>query len=65
MQNYKPINTHVVKGESLSQEMGPKTLEERDLMAHVPYSSAIESLMYAIICTHPNIFYAIRLVSRY
>ncbi|GMP75135.1 hypothetical protein CsSME_00032330 [Camellia sinensis var. sinensis] len=39
MQSYKPIDTPVAKGESLSLDMGLKTLEE-EKMARVPYSNA-------------------------
>lgn len=49
----------------MSREIEPKTLEEKDWMAHVSHPSGIWSLMYAIMCTHPNICYVVRLVSRY
>ncbi|KAH9667138.1 Receptor-like protein 14 [Citrus sinensis] len=38
---------------------------ERDYMARVPYTSAVGSLMYAMVCTRPNIFQAVSMVSRY
>lgn len=31
----------------------------------VPYASVIDSLMYDIVCTRPNITYAVVAVSRY
>ena len=34
-------------------------------MKVVPYASVIESLMYTMICTRPNIFYALDMVSKY
>jgi ATP-binding cassette subfamily B (MDR/TAP) protein 1 len=34
-------------------------------MSRVPYASVVGSLMYAMICTHPDICYTIRLVSQY
>ena len=34
-------------------------------MAKVPYASTISSLMYAMVCTRPNIAHAMRVVSRY
>ncbi|KAF3666702.1 hypothetical protein FXO37_10396 [Capsicum annuum] len=34
-------------------------------MSRVPYSSEVGSLMYAMMCTHPDICHAVGLVSRY
>ena len=34
-------------------------------MARVSYASAVGSLMYAMLCTRPNIYFAIGMVSRY
>ncbi|XP_055960563.1 secreted RxLR effector protein 161-like [Mercurialis annua] len=34
-------------------------------MAKIPYASAIGSLMYAMLCTRPDIAYAVSLTSRY
>ncbi|GAA0142232.1 hypothetical protein LIER_03180 [Lithospermum erythrorhizon] len=34
-------------------------------MENVPYASAIGSLMYAMLCTRPDIAYSVRLVSRF
>lgn len=34
-------------------------------MSRVPYASAIGSLMYATVCTRPDISQAARVVSRY
>ena len=45
--------------------MCPKTLEEKEKMSKVPYASAIGSLMYAMMCTRPDICYVVGLVSRY
>ena len=49
----------------LSKEHSPKTVEERDHMALVPYASAVGSLMYAMVCTRPDIAHAVGVVSRY
>jgi ATP-binding cassette subfamily B (MDR/TAP) protein 1 len=38
---------------------------ELEYMSRVEYSSAAGSLMYAIVCSHPNLSYAMSLVSRY
>ena len=43
----------------------PKTDAEKAEMVKVPYSCAVGSLMYAMICTRPDIAFAVGLVSRY
>jgi hypothetical protein len=65
IQDSKSMDTPVDKSLSLSCDMCPKTLEEKEKMSRVPYASAVGSLMYAMMCTRPNIFYAVGLVSRY
>ena len=65
MHNCKPIDTPVAKNESLSLDMCPKTKDEKEKMTRVPYANAVGSLMYAMMCTWPDICYAVRLVSRF
>uniref|UniRef100_A0A2N9GDW0 Reverse transcriptase Ty1/copia-type domain-containing protein n=1 Tax=Fagus sylvatica TaxID=28930 RepID=A0A2N9GDW0_FAGSY len=65
MQDCKPIDTPVGKGDSLSNEMCPKTQAEIESMARVPYANAIGSLMYVMLCTRSDICFAIGLVSRF
>ena len=64
MQDSNPMNTPIDKSLSLSRDMCPKTLEEKK-ESRVPYASAVGSLMYAMICSRPNICYVIELVSQY
>ena len=45
--------------------MCPKTQEEIYYMSKVPYSSAVGSLMYAMVCTRPDIAHVMGVVSRY
>ncbi|KAK8533968.1 hypothetical protein V6N12_047370 [Hibiscus sabdariffa] len=52
-------------GISLSKEMCPSTPQERERMSQIPYVSAIESIMYAMICTRPDLSYALSMTSRY
>ncbi|KAM1784757.1 hypothetical protein ACFX12_037744 [Malus domestica] len=52
-------------GIHLSKSMGPKTPEEIRKMSAIPYASAIGSLMYAMICTRPDIAYVVSITSRY
>ncbi|XP_074569538.1 uncharacterized protein LOC141826187 [Curcuma longa] len=57
--------TPTAKGTVLSKSMCPKTPEEIADMKKKPYASAIGSLMYTMLCTRPDISYAVGLVSRF
>ena len=61
----KPVDTPVEKGLTLSLDQCPKTDKEKERMSNVPYASAVGSLMYAMLCTRPDICFAVGLVSRY
>ena len=52
-------------GISLSSNQCPKTHDEIERMRGIPYASAVESLMYAMLCTRPDICFAVGMVSRY
>ena len=49
----------------LSDNQRPKTLEEENMMRQIPYAFAEGSLMYAMVCTRPDICYSVGMVSRY
>ena len=65
MHNSKPIDTPIEKGHSLSLEDCPKSEKEKREIARVPYTSAIGSLMYAMLCTRLDICFAVGMVSHY
>ena len=65
MHGSKPINVPIPIGVKLSVDQCPKTQEEEEDMSHVPYASAIASLMYAMVCTRPDISHAVGFLSRY
>eukprot|EP00253_Pinus_taeda_P008473 PITA_08473 len=54
-----------VKGVRLSAKQCPKTQEEEEDMSRVPYASAVGSLMYAMVCTRPDIAHAVGVLSRF
>eukprot|EP00253_Pinus_taeda_P034728 PITA_34728 len=54
-----------VKGVRLSAKQCPKTQEEEEDMSHVPYASAVGNLMYAMVCTRPDIAHAMGVLRRY
>ena len=65
MNEAKSVSTPLGSYFKLSKEQSPKTEEERDYMSKVPYASAIGSLMYAMMCTRPDIAHAVGVVSRF
>jgi hypothetical protein len=52
-------------GIHLSKTQCPSTTVERERMSRISYASAIGSIMYALICTHPDISYAHSVTNRY
>ena len=56
-----PLSLHF----KLSARQSPSTVEEKEAMRHIPYASAVGSLMYAMVCTRPDIAHAVGLVSRF
>ena len=54
----------VLQGTRLSTAQCPTTAEDREKMSVVPYASAIGSIMYAMLCTRPDVNLALSLVGR-
>eukprot|EP00253_Pinus_taeda_P031034 PITA_31034 len=54
----------VLKGVRLSAEWCPKAQEEEEDMSHVPYGSAISSLMYVMVSNRHDITHAVGVLSR-
>ena len=52
-------------GISLSDNQCPKIPAEIERMRGIFYALAVESLMYALLCTRPDICYVVGMVSRY
>ena len=65
MQNAKAVSTPIAPHFKLSAAQCPSTDAEIEYMSRVPYSSAVGSLMYAMVCSRPDLSYAMSLVSRY
>ena len=55
----------MLQGMKLTQTQCPTTAEDREKMKVIPYASAICSIMYAMLCTRPNVCLAISLAGRY
>ena len=52
----------MLQGVKLSQTQCPTTAEDREKV--IPYASAIGSIMYAMLCTRPDVCLAISLAGR-
>ena len=65
MKNAKPVSTPLAIHFKLIKEMCPETQEEIDYMFRIPYSSAVGSLMYSMVCTRPDIAHVVGVVSSY
>ena len=65
MHDCKPMDAFVEINLNLSLDMCPKSPEEKRQMSKIPYSSVLGSLMYAMMCTRPDICYVIGLASRF
>ena len=61
----KPIDTLVEKSLTLSLNQSPKIDQKKEKMKDVPYTSAVENLMYAMSCKQLDICFAVGLVSHY
>ena len=55
----------VLQGVKLSSAQCPTTAEDIEEMSVIPYASAIGSIMYAMLCTRPDVNLAVSLVGRY
>ena len=61
----KSVSTPLASYFKLSAGMSPSTDDECLYIAQVPYQSIVGSLMYAMVCTRPDISQAVSTVIRY
>ncbi|CAL9021467.1 unnamed protein product [Prunus brigantina] len=55
----------ISKGDKLSREQAPRTEQEKAEMSDKPYASLVGSLMYAQVCTRPDIAFPISVLGRF
>jgi len=65
MQDCKPGDTPVAKGDKFSLNQCPKNDFEKREIQKIPYASVVGSLMYAQVCTRPDIAYITGILGRY
>ncbi|CAL2270062.1 unnamed protein product [Prunus armeniaca] len=65
MQEAKVVSTALAVHFKLSAQQCPKSEKEQQVMETVPYANVVGCLMYAMVCTRPDIAQAISVISRY
>ncbi|KAK8952136.1 hypothetical protein KSP39_PZI003213 [Platanthera zijinensis] len=65
MKNCKPSDTPNSKGDKFSLDKCPKNEVEQKEMLKIPYASAVGSLMYAQVCTRPDLAFIVGMLGRY
>ncbi|XP_041002881.1 secreted RxLR effector protein 161-like [Juglans microcarpa x Juglans regia] len=65
MKDCSPSVAPIVKGDWFNLNQCPRNDLEREQMKNIPYASAVGSLMYAQVCTRPDIAFAIGMLGRY
>ena len=62
MAEVRPVTILLAGHFKLSSKQCPQSPKEKE-MSRVPYASAVGSFMYAMVCTRPDLAYAVRIVS--
>jgi ATP-binding cassette subfamily B (MDR/TAP) protein 1 len=65
MYNAKPVSTPLDAHFILSSDLCPQSDHKIEYMSRVPYSSAVGSLMYAMVCSRLDLVHALSVVSRF
>lgn len=65
MDKAKPVGCPLAGHFKLSSNQCPISEKDNEKMLKVPYTSVVGSLMYAMICTRPNIAHVVGVVSRF
>jgi hypothetical protein len=65
MADAKIVSTPLVDHFRLSSDLCPKTKEDKKFMQDIPYTSAIGSIMYAMVSTRLDIAHVVEVVSRF
>ncbi|RVW17190.1 Retrovirus-related Pol polyprotein from transposon TNT 1-94 [Vitis vinifera] len=65
MENSKPVSIPLAGHFILSMTQCPQSEAERKEMNFVPYANVIGSLMYAMVCSQPDIAHSVSILSRF
>ena len=62
--NSKIVNTPLGHHTKLSIKQCHQSEDEKQVMASTPYASGVGSIMYGMVCSRPDLAYAVSIVSR-
>ena len=65
MKDCSPSVSPIVKGDGFNLDQCPKNGIEMEQMKNISYDFAVGSLMYAQVCTRPDIAFAVGMLRRY
>ena len=65
MKDCSPSVAPIMKGDKFNLNRCPKNDLEREKIKDIPYASAVGSLMYAQVCTRPDIVFVVGMLGRY
>jgi len=65
MAEVRPVTTPLAAHFKLSSKQCPQSPDEEEEMSQVPYASVVGSLMYVMVCTRPDLAYAVSTVSQF
>lgn len=65
MEKCRSGNAPISKGDKMHKGQCPRNNLERKNMENIPYAGLVGSLMYAQVCTRPDISFAVNMLSRY
>ena len=65
MQSAKLVTTPLAAHSRPPSTSCPQLDDDVDYMSKIPYSSAVGSMMYVMVCLHPDLAYLVSAISRY
>jgi hypothetical protein len=65
MHEYSTMHVPFMKGGKLGTVQSPMNQLEINKMKSIPYTSVVESIMYAQVCTRPDLAFVIGLLGRF
>lgn len=65
MEDSKSVNTPIAAHFKLSEDQSPTSEKEKREVQKTEYANMLGSLMYSMVCTRPDMAYALSIVSRY